>query len=136
MDLLHLDPDGLHHNPAFTQAIVIPAGARLVVVGGQNAVDASGTVVGLGDLGRQAAQAIGNLGLALAAAGAGPEHIVRLGIQVVDGLDLREAVGPWMAFWDGRPHPPTVNVVQVAGLANPAFLIEIEALAAIPQAAP
>jgi len=135
MALLHLNPDGLHHNPAFSQAIVIPAGARLVVVGGQNAVDASGAIAGLGDLGRQASRAIENVRLALAAAGAGPEHVVRLGIQVVDGLDLREAVGPWLAFWGERPHPPTVNVVQVAGLANPAFLIEIEALAALPPMA-
>ena len=27
-ELLHINPDGMHKNPAFSQGIVIPAGAR------------------------------------------------------------------------------------------------------------
>ncbi len=38
MPIVHLNPEGLHHNPSFSQAIIVPAGARTLVTGGQNAV--------------------------------------------------------------------------------------------------
>ena len=53
----HINPQGMHHNPAFTQAILIPAGARTLLIGGQNAVDVDGQIVGKGDLGAQTAKA-------------------------------------------------------------------------------
>jgi enamine deaminase RidA (YjgF/YER057c/UK114 family) len=46
-------------------------------VGGQNAVDAGGNIVGAGDITAQTRQIFANLEAALAAAGAGLEHIVR-----------------------------------------------------------
>ena len=36
-----------------------------------------------------------------------------------------------MSFWGTRTNPPTVTVLRVAGLANPDFLIEIEAQAVL-----
>ena len=47
----HLNPAGLHKNPAYTQAIVVSGNATTIYVGGQNAVDAAGNIVGKGDLG-------------------------------------------------------------------------------------
>jgi hypothetical protein len=38
----HLEPDGLHKNPAYTQAVVVTGKVKTVYVGGQNAVDVSG----------------------------------------------------------------------------------------------
>ncbi len=46
----HLNPDGLHKNPAFSQAVVVSGSVRAIYVGGQNAVDASGQIVGKGDI--------------------------------------------------------------------------------------
>jgi enamine deaminase RidA (YjgF/YER057c/UK114 family) len=52
-----LNPEGLHKNPAYySQAVVTTGSGRTVYVGGQNAVDASGKVVGRGDIGAQAQQ--------------------------------------------------------------------------------
>jgi enamine deaminase RidA (YjgF/YER057c/UK114 family) len=42
----HLNPEGLHKNPAYSQAVVTTGDVKKVYVGGQNAVDASGEVVG------------------------------------------------------------------------------------------
>ncbi len=42
----YLNPEGLHRNPAFSQVVVASGRTRTVYVGGQNAVDASGTIVG------------------------------------------------------------------------------------------
>jgi hypothetical protein len=45
----HLNPDGLHENPAYSQAVVVTGNVKTVYVGGQNAVDTAGTVVGKGE---------------------------------------------------------------------------------------
>lgn len=45
-NVAYLNPDGLHRNPAFSQVVVTSGRTRTVYVGGQNAVDASGGIVG------------------------------------------------------------------------------------------
>src|SRR3990172_6228364 len=66
----HLNPDALNKNPAFTNVIVVTGPVKTVYVGGQDAVDASGTIIGKGDLGAQVEQVLKNIQVALAAAGA------------------------------------------------------------------
>lgn len=132
MSVQYVQPKAMHHNPAFTQAIIIPANARTLIIGGQNAVDADGQIVGKNDIGAQAAKAIDNLMLVLAEAGAGLEHLVKVSIFMVGVADLRPAFGAWTARWGNRPNPPTVSMLRVVGLGNPDFMIEIEALAVLP----
>jgi enamine deaminase RidA (YjgF/YER057c/UK114 family) len=57
----HLNPDGLHKNPAYSQAVVTTGSMKTVYVGGQNAVDASGWIVGKDDLRAQVEQIFENL---------------------------------------------------------------------------
>ena len=54
-------------------------------VGGQNAVDASGQVVGRGDIGAQAEQIFKNLETALEAGGGKLDHVVKWNVYVVQG---------------------------------------------------
>ena len=68
MSLTHLNPSGLHTNPAFSQGVRIDGG-NLVVVGGQNGTDSIGDVVS-NDLGEQTTQAFRNVLAVLAEAGA------------------------------------------------------------------
>ncbi len=130
-----LNPEGLHRNPAFSQVVTVEGPHRLVVVGGQNAVDSAGEIVGAGDLAAQTNQALANLETALAAAGAGVANVVKWTIYVVrdegDPEALRRAFGVAMGRWGALENPPAITVVQVAGLAHPDFLVEIEALAAV-----
>jgi enamine deaminase RidA (YjgF/YER057c/UK114 family) len=121
----------MHSNPAFSQAILIPAGARTLLIGGQNAVGADGQVVGKGDLGLQTARALENLQLCLKEAGATLEQLVQVRIYLAGDVDLRPGFGAWMAVWGNRPNPPTVTGLRVHGLANPDYLVEIEALAVL-----
>jgi enamine deaminase RidA (YjgF/YER057c/UK114 family) len=58
----HLNPEGLHKNPAYSQAVVTMGNVRTVYVGGQNAADASDKVVGRDDIKAQAQQIFKNLG--------------------------------------------------------------------------
>jgi enamine deaminase RidA (YjgF/YER057c/UK114 family) len=121
----------MHSNPAFSQAILIPAGARTLLIGGQNAVGADGQIVGKGDLGLQTARALENLQLCLKEAGATLEQLVQVRIYLAGDVDLRPGFGAWMAVWGNRPNPPTVTGLRVHGLANPDYLVEIEALAVL-----
>jgi hypothetical protein len=56
----YLNPAELRSSPAFSQAVRIPAGHDLIVVGGQNGVDSSGRVIS-DDLAGQTRQAFRNL---------------------------------------------------------------------------
>jgi enamine deaminase RidA (YjgF/YER057c/UK114 family) len=129
----HLNPEGLHEHPAYSQAITVTGNTKTVYVGGQNAVDAAGTVVGSGDITVQTEQAIRNLEIALAAAGAGLEHVVRWGVHLVQGHSLVAGFEAFQRAWGNRANPPTVTVAIVAALAHPEFLVEIDAIAVIPQ---
>lgn len=124
----HLNPAGLHRNPAFTHAVVVEGAARTVYIGGQNAVSAEGQIVG-GDLAAQAEQVLTNLETLLAAAGATLQDVIKWSIYVVQGPDIRPAFEVFQRTWGARPNPPTISVLTVAGLANPAFLVEVEAIA-------
>jgi enamine deaminase RidA (YjgF/YER057c/UK114 family) len=132
MSVERIDPDGMHKNPAFSQMVVLPADARVAIIGGQNAVNAEGEIIGKGDLAQQTEQALKNLVTCLEAVDAGVEDLVQVKIYILAGQDLRAGFGAWMNVWGQRPNPPAVTGMFVAGLANPDFLIEIEATAVIP----
>jgi enamine deaminase RidA (YjgF/YER057c/UK114 family) len=129
----HLNPDGLHKNPGYSQAVVVTGNVKTVYVGGQNAVDAAGKIVGKGDIKAQTEQVLRNVETALAAGGAKLEHIVKWNVYIVQGQAPLPGFEVFRRAWGERPNPPTVTVVFVAGLANPDFLVEIEAVAVVPQ---
>ena len=132
MQIEHLNPENMHSNPAFSQGIIIPAGARMLLVGGQNAVNAEGEIVGKGDIGRQTEQAIANMLTVIDAAGGRLEDLVKVTLIIQQGVDLRAGFAAWMKVWGQRPNPPTVTALFVAGLAHPDYLIEIEAQVVLP----
>lgn len=132
MSIKHLNPEGMHHSPVFSQGIILPGNARILLIGGQNGVNAQGEVVAKGDVAKQTEQALANLQTVLAAAGGRLEDLVKVTIIMQQDIDLNAAFGAWMAVWGKRTNPPTVTALRVAGLANPDFLIEIEAQAALP----
>ena len=130
MPLQHINPPELPKNPAFSQAVAAIGPGRLVIVGGQNAVDASGKVVGE-DLYSQAKQALANVVTALKAAGCTRQDVVRLGIYMKADLDAREGYRAAQEAWG--PNPTAITVLQVPAFANPNFLVEIEAMAFKPD---
>jgi enamine deaminase RidA (YjgF/YER057c/UK114 family) len=130
MPLQHVNPPELHKNPAFSQAVVAVGPGKLVIVGGQNAVDASGKVVGE-DLYSQSKQALANVVTALKAAGCTRQDVIRLGIYTTAGLDARDGYRAAQEVWG--PNPTAIIVLQVPAFANPQFLVEIEAMAFRPD---
>ena len=129
----YLNPDGMHRNPAFTQVVTVSGPVKTVYVGGQDAVNGAGEIVGKGDIVAQTEQVFTNLQTALEAAGAGLEHIIKWNIYIVQGQPLGPAFGVFQRVWGHRPNPPAITGVYVAGLANPDFLVEMDAIAVVPQ---
>jgi enamine deaminase RidA (YjgF/YER057c/UK114 family) len=128
----YVDPQGLNKNPAFTNVVVVEGLAKTVYVGGQDSVDASGNIVGKNDIASQTEQVLANLQAALAAAGAGPEHVIKWNLFMVEGESLEAGFSAFRRAWPDTPNPPTITFAFVAGLANPDFLVEMDAVAVVP----
>lgn len=129
----HLNPDNLTKNPAFTQVVTVTGPVKTVYIGGQDAVDASGAIIGKGDLKAQVEQIFKNLQTALAAAGATLEQVIKWNVYVVQGQPLQPAFEVFQYIWGRRSNPPAITMVYVAGLAHPDFLCEMDAVAVVPQ---
>ena len=115
--------------------VVATGDIRTVYVGGQNAVDSSGAIVGQGDIAAQAEQVATNIEIALAAAGAEKSHVVKLTVYVVQGHQLGQAMQAFASVWGAPHYPPTISVLFVSALAHPDFLLEVDAIAVVPEEA-
>jgi enamine deaminase RidA (YjgF/YER057c/UK114 family) len=124
-------PEGLLHNPRFSQ-VVVASGRRTIYTAGQVSIDAQGALVGGDDLAAQTAQVMRNVGLALAAVGAGYADIVKITTYVVNYKPEHGAIigGARAPFFAGGT-PPASTLVGVAALALPEWLVEIEAIAVV-----
>lgn len=132
-EIKHINPDGLIKNPAFSQIITTQGNGKTVYIGGQNAVNTNREIVGKGDILLQTEQVMKNIQTALNACGADFENLVKLGIHVVQGNDAYGAFQVSQKFLGHVKNPPTITVLFVAGLINPDFLIEIDAIAFVDQ---
>ena len=113
--------------------MAVSGAVRTVYVGGQNAVDTSGAIVGRGDIAAQTEQVMHNIQAALAAGGASLEHVIKWNIYLLHGQPLQPGFAVFQRVWNSRPNPPAITMISVAGLANPDFLIEIDAIAVVPM---
>lgn len=129
----HINPDGLSRNPAFTNVITVTGPVRTIYIGGQDALDASGSIVGKDDLKLQTEQVFNNLLGGLKAGDAELEHIIKWNIYVVQGQQIQSAFEVFQRVWGRRPNPPAITVMFVPALANPDFLVEMDAIAVVPE---
>ncbi len=112
----------------FSQA-VCATGNRTLYVSGQVAWDADRNLVGGPDLKAQARQAFRNLRAVLDSAGAAPSDVVSLRIYIVNYKPAdAEAVGSAYRGFFASEGTPATTWLGVSVLADPGFLIEIEAI--------
>jgi enamine deaminase RidA (YjgF/YER057c/UK114 family) len=127
------NPAGLHETPGYHHVTTVQA-ARLVFLAGQCPLDEQGELTGPGDLAAQVGQVAGNIGIALASAGATPADVVRTVIYVVS------AEQPVLAeVWRLLRESPIAAALESAstllGVAQLGFagqLVEIDVTAALP----
>ena len=115
----------------FSQA-VIATGRRTVYVSGQTAWDANKQVIGGADLRAQARQAFSNLRRVVEASGGTLADVVSLRIYIVAYEAHKAAAvgGVFREVFSGEATPAS-TWVGVAALADPGFLIEVEAIAVL-----
>ncbi|MFD0775853.1 RidA family protein [Streptomonospora algeriensis] len=109
----------------------VVAGGPLVFVSGQLPLDADGMVVD-GDAAAQARQALRNVGAVLADHGTDARHLVKLTHYLrhtADLEDVRRAVDEYL----GSGPRPASTLVEVSGLEDPRFLVEVDAVARLPR---
>jgi enamine deaminase RidA (YjgF/YER057c/UK114 family) len=129
----YINPDGLAENPAFSQIVTTQGCGKTIYVGGQNSININDEIVGKGDIAKQTEQVMENLQTALTACGATFKNLVKLTIYVVQGQNLYSGFQSSQKYLANLTNRPVVSVLIVAGLANPDFLIEIDAIAYIPD---
>ncbi|MEU8892464.1 RidA family protein [Streptomyces sp. NPDC048442] len=122
-------PEGAPPVNGYSHAVSF-AGA-MVAVSGQVPVDPEGRLVGGDDAEAQVRQVYANLTAALKAAGSDLQHVVKLTVYLTDLGDL-PAFRRVRDEHQDAARPPACSLVQVAGLVNPAFRVEIDALAVVP----
>ncbi len=128
-NIQHINPDALMKNPAFSQIVVTQGQGKTLYIGGQNAVNANREIIGKGDIQAQTQQVMENITGALRACGASLDNLVKLNIHIVQGQNALTAFQVSQQFLTTASAPPAITVLFVAGLANPDFLIEIDAVA-------
>jgi enamine deaminase RidA (YjgF/YER057c/UK114 family) len=93
-------------------------------------VTADGQIAG-DTLAEQTRQALSNVRAALAAAGAKLSDVVQWTIALVEGQSLMDGFAAFREEWGHAGDPPAISVYIVSGLANPRFLVEVNAIAAV-----
>jgi 2-iminobutanoate/2-iminopropanoate deaminase len=126
-----INPQGL---PApvgpYSHAIASPPG-RLVFCAGQVALDQHGEIVGAGDIAAQTRQVMENIGLALEAGGATFADVVKV-VNYITDVDLFDQMAAVRKQYLKEPYPVS-TLVEVSALMYPELLIEIEAIAVVPD---
>ena len=115
----------------FSRAVAA-TGKRTLYVSGQTAWDAGKRLVGGTDLAAQAKQAFRNLRTVVEASGGTLADVVSLRLYIVDYRpEKAAAVGNALRECYAGPEKPAATWIGVASLADPGFLIEIEATAVL-----
>jgi len=132
-EVQYLRPPSLFASPMFSQVTTVVRG-KLIFVSGQVSWDDKGKVVHAGDLRAQTRQTFENVKTALAAAGATFDNVLKFTIYVVN-LDRAKwkIVGEERAKYINPERAPASTMVGVPGLVLEDLLVEVEAIAVIPD---
>jgi enamine deaminase RidA (YjgF/YER057c/UK114 family) len=129
----YINPDSLFPSlPYGFSQVVVATGKRMVFISGQTARDERKNIVGGDSVLEQARQALRNLEKAMGAAGGTLTDVVALRIYVVDyQAECGTAIGIALREFFSTQNPPASTWIGVSALADPEFLIEIEATAVL-----
>ena len=126
-----LNPSDLHVTAGYAHVVTANQG-KMIFVSGQVALNKQAELVGKGDLRAQTTQVFENLKVALVAAGATFDDVVKLNVYVpnykpTDVPVIREVRSKYVS----KEKPPAATLVGVQSLVREEFLIEIEAIAMV-----
>jgi enamine deaminase RidA (YjgF/YER057c/UK114 family) len=120
---------GVWDPPMYSQAVKVTGGQTTLYIAGQVAYDAAGNAAHRGDFKAQAREALRALKAQVEAGGGTMKNVVKVNTYLTD-IRFRADYGPIREEFFGKKMPAH-TLVAVAALAQPEFLIEIEAIAVI-----
>lgn len=126
-----LNPAGMPVPRGSYSQVVITKPGRLVFIAGNTASDPEGKIVGVGDIRAQTRYALEKIKIGVEAAGGTVQDIVSMSIFTTDAR-YHPAVNETRRDFLGTDFP-TSTMVQVVALARPELLIEINAIAVVPE---
>jgi enamine deaminase RidA (YjgF/YER057c/UK114 family) len=132
MDLRYINPKTLATPRGYSHAISIVGNHKTIYIGGQNAIDQNGNIVGKSDLKEQTIQVLDNMEKILKEADAKLENIVKFNVYLVQGQKPQEGFQAFQQKWSSNKSP-VITVLFVAGLGHPDWLVEIDAIAIVPD---
>ncbi|MPZ56556.1 MAG: RidA family protein [Rhizobiales bacterium] len=115
----------------FSQATVVEAKGRLVFISGMTARRPDGSIAGVGDIGEQTRQVCENIRAAVETAGGTLDHVCRVDVYVRN-MEHFEAIHAVRRQYF-KPPLPASTMVEVTKMVSPDYLIEINAIAVIPE---
>ena len=116
----------------FSQATVIEARGKLVFISGMTSRKADGTIAGIGDIEVQTRQVCENLKAAVEAAGGTMDDIVRVDVYVRN-MEHFDQIHKVRREYFKAPAPAS-TMVEICKMTSPDYLIEINAIAVLPNA--
>jgi enamine deaminase RidA (YjgF/YER057c/UK114 family) len=119
--------------PAYSQGVRVTGPGTTLYLSGQVAQDARGNLVGRGDFPAQARQTLQNLRAMVEAGGGTLDDVVKLTVYLTD-VRYRPDLVPIREEFFG-PKLPASTLVTTPALAHPDYMIEIEAVAFVPDGA-
>jgi enamine deaminase RidA (YjgF/YER057c/UK114 family) len=128
-----LNPSTMPPTRGYTHVVETQGASRTIYLAGQLGMTADGKFAGApGDFRAQAAQCFENIALALAAVDARIEHLVKVTNYFVDIAHLPIFLEVRNRYVNTKA-PPASTAVQIAKLAHDGALIEVEAIAVVPE---
>lgn len=109
--------------------ITVSGKHKTIYIGGQDAVDKNGSLVGEGDLAKQTEQALTNIENALNEINCTFDNVIKMTIYSVQGNDPHIGFAAFQNKFKTLKNLPVITVVFVAGLGSPKWLVEIDAVA-------
>jgi 2-iminobutanoate/2-iminopropanoate deaminase len=129
MEKRQINPWTWQDRAGYSQAWRVDGADAVIFLAGQGSISAEGELVGDGAFEAQARKTFENIATVLEAAGASVESIVKLNVYLTDIAMLREYGRVRAEFISGLP--PAGTAVQVAALALPGMMLEVEAVAVL-----
>src|SRR4030095_17053334 len=113
----------------YAHVVTVEGAKKLVFCAGQVGADVDGKVLPPDDFGAQAKMVMKNLKNALAAGGAKIADVTKITIYICNPHDVPKARSLLQTYFAGAAPASTLCILR--RLANPNFLLEIEAIAAV-----
>ena len=133
MDINYINPENMVKPRGYSHAISVSGNRRTIYIGGQNALNENGILIGKNNLSQQTEQVLANIEKLLEKAGAKIENVVKMNIHILHGQNPQDGFQVFQKKWGKSTCFPTVTVLFVSGFVHTDWLLEIDAIAEIAE---